>query len=61
MLDLESRATRVLTNGYDNLPSWSPDGSRILFTRRGADSNFDIFTIRPDGFGPASRHHKPRD
>ena len=49
ILDLESRSTRVLTTGYDNLPAWSPDGSRILFTRRGEDSNFDIFTIRPDG------------
>jgi Tol biopolymer transport system component len=49
ILDIESRSTRVLTNGFDNLPGWSPDGSRILFTRRGADSNFDIFTIRPDG------------
>ena len=34
---------------YDNLPGWSPDGSRILFTRRVDAVNFDIFTIRPDG------------
>ena len=34
---------------YDNLPGWSPDGSRILFTRRVDTVNFDIFTIRPDG------------
>jgi Tol biopolymer transport system component len=49
ILDLETRATRVLTTGYDNLPGWSPDGSRILFTRRVEAANFDIFTIRPDG------------
>jgi Tol biopolymer transport system component len=49
VLDLETRATRVLTTGYDNLPGWSPDGSRILFTRRVDAVNFDIFTIRPDG------------
>jgi Tol biopolymer transport system component len=49
ILNLEGRTTRVLTTGYDNLPGWSPDGSRILFTR-GVDAvNFDIFTIRPDG------------
>ena len=49
ILDLETRQTRVLTNVYDNLPGWSPDGSRILFTRKVDDVNFDIFTIRPDG------------
>ena len=49
ILDLESRKTRSLTIGYDNLPGWSPDGQRILFTRRVDDVNFDIFTIRPDG------------
>jgi Tol biopolymer transport system component len=49
ILDLETRATRVLTGEYDNLPDWSPDGARIVFTRRLVDDNFDIFTIRPDG------------
>ncbi len=35
-------AQHVLTNGYDNLPSWSPDGSRILFTapRRGLELRY---------------------
>jgi Tol biopolymer transport system component len=45
----EDRSTRVLTTEYDNLPGWSPDGSRILFTRKVDDVNFDIYTIRPDG------------
>jgi len=49
ILSLEDRSTHVLTAEYDNLPSWSPDGSRILFTRRVDDVNFDIFTIKPDG------------
>jgi Tol biopolymer transport system component len=49
ILNLEDRTTRVLTTGYDNLPGWSPDGSRILFTRRVDAVNFDIFTIRSDG------------
>jgi len=39
----------VLTTGYDNLPGWSPAGSRILFTRRVDEVNFDVYTIRPDG------------
>jgi Tol biopolymer transport system component len=49
ILNLESRKTRTLTTGYDNLPGWSPDGQRILFTRKVDDVNFDVFTIRPDG------------
>lgn len=51
ILDLETRQTRVLTTGYDNLPGWSPDGKRIVFTRMGEGGNYDIFTIHPDGSG----------
>lgn len=49
IVDVESKQSRVLTNGYDNLPCWSPDGKRILFTRKVDDVNYDIFTMRPDG------------
>jgi len=49
ILNIEDRSVRVLTNDYDNLPSWSPDGTLITFTRRVDAVNFDIFTIRPDG------------
>jgi Tol biopolymer transport system component len=48
ILNLKDHKTRVLTNRPDNLPYWSPDGSRIVFTR-GQDRNFDIYTIKPDG------------
>jgi Tol biopolymer transport system component len=49
ILNLADRSTRVLTTEADNLPGWSPDGSRIVFTRRVDAVNFDIYTIRPDG------------
>lgn len=49
ILDLDTRQVRVLTTEFDNLPDWSPDGSRIVFTRRVDAVNFDIYTIRPDG------------
>jgi Tol biopolymer transport system component len=49
ILNLDDRSVKVLTAEPDNLPGWSPDGSRIVFTRRQADGNYDVFTIRPDG------------
>jgi len=55
ILNLETRKVRVLTTGQDNMPGWSPDGQRIVFTRKGEDArksvngNYDIYTIRPDG------------
>jgi Tol biopolymer transport system component len=51
VLNLETRKSRVLTDGLDNLPGWSPDGKRIVFTRRGTDGNYDVYTIKPDGTG----------
>ncbi len=48
ILNLRDHSIRVLTTTSDNLPYWSPDGSRILFTRNDG-GNYDIFTIRPDG------------
>jgi Tol biopolymer transport system component len=48
ILNLQDHSVRVLTNESDNLPYWSPDGSRILFTRKQGE-NFDIYTIKPDG------------
>lgn len=49
IMDLTTRAARVLTDGFDNLPDWSPDGKRITFTRRESDGTFHVYTIRPDG------------
>lgn len=48
IINVDTHATRELTNGVDNLPYWAPDGSRILFTRED-NGNFDIYTIKPDG------------
>ncbi|APR75461.1 tolB protein precursor [Minicystis rosea] len=49
ILDLKDGTTRILTTEYDNLPGWSPEGSRIVFTRRVDAVNFDTYTIRSDG------------
>lgn len=49
LLDLETRNVTVLTTEWDNLPFFSPDGEKIVFTRKTSTKNYDICTIRPDG------------
>ncbi|KAF2144345.1 uncharacterized protein K452DRAFT_157124 [Aplosporella prunicola CBS 121167] len=49
IMDLADKSVRVLTNATDNLPFFSPDGARIVFTRKTSPTNFDVCTIRPDG------------
>lgn len=57
IIDLNTRTTTVLTTEPDNTPGWSPDGKRIVFTRKQYDPNdgnkfnYDVYTIRPDGSG----------
>ncbi len=48
IINVKTKEIRVLTTALDNLPGWSPDGSRIVFTRK-ENNNFDIYTIKPDG------------
>lgn len=49
ILNLETQQVRVLTRELDNLPGWSPDGERIVFTRKVDGTTFQVATIRPDG------------
>ncbi|TGJ80812.1 hypothetical protein E0Z10_g7953 [Xylaria hypoxylon] len=49
IIDLKDRSIRNLTDKRDNLPGWSPDGERIVFSRPVSYTNFDVCTIRPDG------------
>jgi Tol biopolymer transport system component len=51
IMNLDDRSVQVLTTEFDNVPYYSPDGSRILFTRQHENNNFDVFTIHPDGTG----------
>jgi len=51
ILNLATGKSRVLTEELDNMPGWSPDGQRIVFTRKRTDGNYDVYTIRPDGSG----------
>jgi len=40
---------RLTTTGTDYDPHWSPDGSRIAFTRQGEGAQSDIFVMNADG------------
>jgi Tol biopolymer transport system component len=63
LIDLATGSITRLTHGWDNMPGWSPDGERIVFTRqtnwteadgpRWQSDRFDVATIRPDGTGLA--------
>ena len=51
ILNLDDGSIAQLTMEWDNFPFWSPKGDRIAFIRR-TGTDFQIFTIRPDGREP---------
>ncbi|KAM3085249.1 hypothetical protein ACMFMG_003679 [Clarireedia jacksonii] len=59
ILNLTDMTVTNLTDTWDNTPGWSPDGERIVFTRRNrldldnlsATDSFDAYTIFPNGTG----------
>lgn len=46
--NMRDQSVKVLTDGYDNFPVWSPRGDLIAFIRQ-VDGDFEVFSIRPDG------------
>lgn len=48
-LKLADNSVSVLTTEWDNFPFFSPSGDRIVFTRRMPDTDFEVFTMKPDG------------
>lgn len=59
LMNLTSGVITNLTDGWDNTPGWSPDGTKIVFARntnwtteygaRWYADRFDVCTINPDG------------
>jgi dipeptidyl aminopeptidase/acylaminoacyl peptidase len=48
IMNLETKAVKVLTRERDNFPLWSPRGDLIMFARQIEDA-YEICTIKPDG------------
>ena len=58
MMNTDGSGKRMLIDGQtatDEDPAWSPDGTRIAFTRNGAD----IWAMNADGSGPANLTNTP--
>jgi Tol biopolymer transport system component len=59
LMNLTDMTVSNLTNTWDNTPGWSPDGEKIVFTRRNridvedlsATDSYDVYTIFPNGTG----------
>jgi len=56
IMDADGGSRHPLTAGDDSYPSWSPDGSNIVFERRttvvlGVPFTSSIWTVNPDGTG----------
>ena len=50
IMNVQTRAVRTLSEGYDNFPLWSPRGNLIMFSRV-VDNDYEIYSIAPDGSG----------
>lgn len=48
-MNLTDKTVPELTDQPDNLPHFSPDGERILFTRKMNATNFNVCTMKPNG------------
>jgi len=48
-MNLDDHKVTILTTTWDNFPFYSPSGDRIVFTRQMPDTDFEVFTMKPDG------------
>jgi len=52
----EGQTRSVFHGGWDWDPDWAPGGGRILYQSK-EGSHWEIFTVNPDGSGPAALTH----
>jgi dipeptidyl aminopeptidase/acylaminoacyl peptidase len=48
IMNLDTKAVKILTREYDNFPLWSPRGNLIMFSRQ-IEGAYEIYTIKADG------------
>jgi Tol biopolymer transport system component len=48
-INLADSKITTLTTTWDNFPFFSPSGDRIVFTRQLPSTDFEVFTMKPDG------------
>ena len=48
-LNVADNKVTVLTTNWDNFPFYSPSGDRVVFTRQMPNTDFEVFTMKPDG------------
>ena len=50
-MTLADHKVKTLTTTWDNFPFYSPSGDRVVFTRQLPNTDFEVFTMKPDGSG----------
>jgi Tol biopolymer transport system component len=48
-MNLDDHKVTTLTTTWDNFPFFSPSGDRVLFTRQLPNTDFEVFSMKPDG------------
>jgi Tol biopolymer transport system component len=48
-MNLDDHKITTLTTTWDNFPFFSPSGDRVVFTRQLPNTDFEVFSMKPDG------------
>jgi Tol biopolymer transport system component len=58
LIGFDGHGRKRLTSGQDEMPAWSPDGSRVAFSRtRDRGRSYEIYLVRAAGGSPQAVTH----